>query len=514
MFTYSRKHLILIGVFFLAFLIHLIGINQMGRTWDEEFKVDMGYSAWSNLAAGDFKVEHWNFVPEHPMVGKYIYSIFMGPHMIRIDDGEGHIANLSQSDYDSLLKGNYIKTQIGNKLFMISYDYTAPRLASAAFNALAVTLTVFIALYFLSELWAVIAGLFLLVTPRFIAMGQLITFESLSVFLFVLTIPVFYKLLEKPKDVKHYILTGILCGLLFWTRYNNYFIFIFLTGWLILHYLIKRNKEVFNYKLILIPAIAFLLGILIWPLMWHDFPKYLIESFVFHKNRITPSFYYLNRLIFTTPIPIIVGSILGIVFALKERKYWQIFLLWWFFSVIITHLIIGVPGGGTRYIIIIYPVLAILSAYGYFKLIKPKWVWVMIPLFIYMVFEMFLYFPYYLDYYNLFTGGVSGAAKRNYEVSWWGEGQREVGMYINKNIPPNSSVGLMVAPKYVFPATRLDINNLGFLEKETPADYLVVTRWLVPRLSKDFVNKYQVIYTSKVRNEPLVLLYKNKKTRQ
>ncbi len=513
-YLFKNKYYLLTLIFVISFSVHLIGLNKIGRTWDEGFKVDSGYMALGNIASRDFSVNSWYLVPEHPMVGKYAYGLLMGPQTIRIDDGNGHFANISDLDMVAITTGNYIKTQLGNKLYMVSYDYTMARVLSALFNSLAITFTVLIALNFLSAFWSLLAGIFMLLIPRFVVMGQLVTFESLTIFLFTLTLLVFYKLLNKPKDIKLYPIMGILCGLLFWTRYNNYFVFVFLFGWMILDYYFKRNKEIFNYRLIIIPIIAFFLGIVIWPLVWNDFPKYLLESVLFHKDRLIPSFYYFHRLIITTPIPIIIGVGFGLFFALREKKYWNYFFAFWFIFVLIYHMILGVPGGGTRFIFIIYPAVGIMCAFGYFKLLKKKWIYALIPILAFMIIDMVSYFPYYLDYYNMAIGGVKGAKKLQYEVSWWGEGQRGVGKYINNNVPSGASVGYYVVPRYVAPATRTDLNNLGFVDDTgAVADYVMLSSGRVPEFEKKYNGKYEVIYSEKVRGENLVLLMKKKNTK-
>jgi len=85
----------------------------------------------------------------------------------------------------------------------------------------------------------------------------------------------------------------------------------------------------------------------------------------------------------------------------------------------------------------------------------------LIVIFAYMILDMFSYYPYYLDYYNMLINGVKDASKLGYEISWWGEGQRDVGLYINKNLPAGASVGYLVVPRYVAPATRRDLKNVG-----------------------------------------------------
>lgn len=509
---FKNKYYLLTLVFIISFTVHLIGINKMGRTWDESFKVDAGKTALNSITSGDFSVDSWQIVPEHPMVGKYAYGLFMGPGMIRIDDGKGYlVTSLSPTDMMALTTGNYIKTQLNNRLYMISYDYTMPRVLSAFFNSMAVTLTVLLALFILSEFWALMAGIFMLLVPRFVAMGQLVTFESISVFLFVATLLVFYKLLNKPKDLKLYVLIGILCGLLFWTRYNNYFIFIFLGLWMGLDYYFRNKKEIFNPRLFIIPVIAFILGILIWPYVWNDFPKYLLESFFFHKNRIIPSLYYLNRIIFTTPIPILIGLVLGIFFALREKKYWNYFFVFYFLFGLFYHMIIGVPGGGTRFVFIIYPSIGVLCALGYSKILKKNWIYLLVPIIAYMIINMFSYYPYYLDYYNSLIGGVQGARAHGYEFSWWGEGQKGVGDFINKNAPSGASVGYFVVPRYVAPATRLDLKNQGFIDDTGASpDFVMVSSMRIKEFEDKYKGMYEIVYSEKVKGEDLVVLMRKK----
>jgi len=510
----NRKPLLVLLIFFIAIIFHLIGINKIGRTWDEQFKVDMGYIAWDRIFAGDFSIDSWKMGEEHPMVAKYIYGLFIRPEMIRLDDGRGLLrAFLSPEEAAQINNGNYIITQLYDKLFAVNYDFGFPRIISALFNSLAIAATVGLGFLILRNYWVLLPGLFLILTPRVLVMGQLMTYESLSLFFFSAAVIFLGLTLKNPQKTLYYITTGIFAGLAFWTRYGNIYVFIFLFGWILLHWLFKKDSRIFNLKLILIPLVSFSLGVIIWPLIWHDFPKYLLLSFQEHQTRpIVPSLYFVHRILITTPIPVLIGLFVGIFFAFKKNIYFLKIILWWFFSALVFYSLVSIQMGGIRYIILIYPALALLSAYGFSRILKGRYVFLLILLFAFMLWDVIKVFPYYLDYYNQLAGGVKGAVEKNYEFSWWGEGQREVGFWINKNIPFGSSVGLMVTPKYVFPSLRKDLKNKGYLDKETEVDYLVVSFIDLKKLSKNFRKNYRVIYQAKVDSEPLVFLFeKNKK---
>ncbi|MBI2031165.1 MAG: glycosyltransferase family 39 protein [Candidatus Levybacteria bacterium] len=506
----NNKPLLVIFIFFIAIISHLIGINKIGRTWDEQFKVDMGYIAWDRIFAGDFSTDSWKIGEEHPMVAKYVYGLFIRPEMIRLDDGRGNLRSfLLPNEITQISNGNYIITQLNEKLFAVNYDFTFPRIASALFNSIAIAVVTILAFFMLKGYWVLVPGLFLVLTPRFLVMGQLITYESLSVFLFSLTAFFFYHLLKNPKITKLYVIIGFLCGLLFWTRYNNIYVFLFLTGWLLIHYLFNKKMEVFNWRLILIPLISFFLGIAIWPLMWSEFPKYLLLTFQENQVRpIGPSFYFVGRLLVTTPVPIILGLIIGIFVGFTKRNYFLILLLWWFFSALMFFSLVSIQMGGTRYIFVIYPAIAILSAFGFSKILKGKFAFLLVILVIFMIWDMARAYPYYLDYYNQIIGGSKEASGKDYEFSWWGEGQREIGFWINKNLPQGSSVALIVTPKYVFPSLRKDLINKGYSDEKTDADYVVVTRGDSKNLPLEFFMRYKNIYNSEIEGEYLVSLYK------
>lgn len=494
-----------LGIFTLSLIIHCIGLNLMGRTWDEQFKVDMGYLAFNRIGAGDFSKDAWEEGEEHPMVAKYLYAAAATPYMQVLNPKTTTIYDLS--DYASK---NYIVTRIGSKILAVPYDFSGARFLSVILNSLAVTFVFLIGLRFLSKFYAAFAALSLLLIPRFVVMGQLVTFESLSLFLALASYFAFSKLLRNYHNYKYFILLGILCGLLFWTRYNNITMFIFLFGWWAWE-VYKKRIEIKNPRLLIVPTIALLLGIAIWPLLWIDFPHYLLQSFAQNSQRaIGPSFYYLKHFTVTTPIPILAGLVIGIFFTLKKRSELPGILLWWLTSTLIFYSLLGVEGGGTRYAYLAYAPMVLLSAFGYSQILVKKWVYLLIPLIIYMIWEMITIFPYYLDYYNLFAGGTKNAYAQGYSVSWWGEGQYEAAKYLNTNAKKDATVGLILTPKYTYPNIRLDLINEGYITEEKTPDYVVVSLIDFESLTSNFKSKYKVMYTVQANGQPLVYVLEKK----
>jgi hypothetical protein len=505
----SAKRLLTYFLFFVfALVVHLIGLNQIGRTWDEQYKVDTGFVVWENILSADFSLPSWKNIDSeyHPLVSKYIYGFFFRPEPIYL--GKTISAqNLSQDEIFQINNGNYIFTGLAGNWYAVPYDFTLPRVASAILNSLAVTITVIFASYLVGVTWGFLAGILMLLTPRFVFLGQLATYESISVFFLCIAALYFYKTLQNPTKLRNYIYVGLLCGLEFATRYNNVYCFLLFAGWLLIHFFVKKQRNVLNLKMLLIPVIAFLVNIVIWPLTWHEFPKYLIESLTQAGSRAGFfSTYYPQHLLITAPIPILIGLALGIFFSIKKRGYWNYVFMWWFFSVLIFFSLLTVGMGSTRYIVVIYPAMAILSAYGYYSILKNKLVYILIPVIFLLIIGQARVFPYYLDYFNEFVGGVSGAANK-YEFSWWGEGQKEVGLWINANIPDGSTIGLIVTPKYVFPQLRPGLKLAGFIDEKSDADYIVLSRNNESVMSPNFFKTHKIIYQAKVDSEPLVSLF-------
>lgn len=516
-------------VFFIAWGWQIIDINAEGRTWDEEYKVSTGYDALANLAKGDFSAKAWDTGTEHPMIAKYTYALAALPE-IRTVVANQPINNGDDTAFYLATTRYYTYPNANNIYMLVNYDYTLPRLLSASFNAITISLVFLLATTFLNPISAFFIAGVLLTTPRFFAMGRLITFESLSDALYALTIFAFgYLLTRKGNSIRWYMLVGLLSGLLLWTRYNNMYIFFFLAGWWFLsHYISAKDKlrfllntNLYRWQLVLIPFTALLVGFATWPFLWMNFPTNFLHTFLQNEYRVTPfSLYYFIYLYYTTPLPYLILFVIGFFYAIKKHTYYHLIILWSLFSMAIFYTIFCAQTGGTRYIFSIYIPYALLCGVGlyvtsqwlYQKLKKGNLINIQtllgIGILLYVLeFAIFQIHPYYLDYYNELAGGLPGAAQKGLSISWWGEGQREAGLWLDDHAPANSTVAEKVIPEYVFPPLLNNITVYPYNTHLQDADFLVVTRAYL-NSSKNLLKGYQKIYSVSRQGVDLVTVFR------
>jgi len=510
----SRK---IIGISFIifvsAFIIQTIDLNTEGRTWDEQFKTDTGIAALKNIATGTFSYEDWAVGFEHPPIAKYIYGLSFYPELKTIDP-----KNVTQEEYSYLLNENYYAGMKDGLIKIQPYDFTLPRLVSAGLNALTIMLVFLIGyVCFHQMLLGIVSSVILISIPRFFAMGRLMTFESISGFLTTLLFFIFLKKNKKLNMLIPSIISGTLLGSLLWTRYNNISVFFTYTGWVMITELFKTQKEwgraffhiFFSY------IIAGVVGFTVWPFLWIDFPRGIFATVTEHKTRvITSSFYHIYSFLQTTPTFYLILLLVGLLFCIKNKSRNFILLLWWFFSTICFFVLFTSPGGGTRYMFVVYPATALIAAAGLLWLLskvkKFEKSLVFFCLMLYGIVTLSSVHPYYLDYYNGLVGGIKGAAQKKLEISWWGEGQREAGLWLKQNTQKNAKIGLMVTPKYVFPRVRTDTTLLPYGEQIDTADYVVVSKSDLVTFKKT-KGIWKEVYQVNVQNVSLIYVYEREK---
>ena len=487
----SRQLQLALIIFVISFLFHLIGLGKIGRTWDEQFKYDLGFVGWDNIFHGRFAEEYWAFGTEHPMLAKYIYGMAAPLNQIFVPPS-GVLPDTFRTTFENNI---WTPTILNGSRYLVRYDFLAPRLISAVANSLTIAFTYLLAASFLSSTFSLAIPFILLFTPRFLVMGQLMPYESLSVALFTAALYLGLR--------RHLNWATLLIAASFWIRYNNVYLLIFWAGYL---WFVHRDWR----RILYLPVLTLAIGLLTWPYLWHHFPSNLISSFQEHSSRqIGFSFYFIRSLFVTTPIPILLLAGLGFFSVPK-------YIRWWFISSLVFFTIFSVTGGGTRYIFVIYPALALMAAAGW------KYVWGLLryPLIQifgaaailgWLAFSLFSYYPYYLDYYNELVGGISGAAQSGYDVSWWGEGQREAALWLKTNAPPDSSLALYVTPKYVFPVYfGRQFKIFPFDSGIQEADYLVVSRDQYPLLAAEISESYHPVYDVRVRGVSLLSIFARK----
>lgn len=508
-----KKIYILFLFFVLSLAIRLSTLNQIGRTWDEEVYVSQGYEFIKIFEKKDFNNKYFYITYDHPPLVKYLYGI----------------------------TAIFDKESVGKDNVIFNYDYTFSRILSAILFSIGLFFVILTSWKIFNFKIGILSGSIYLLLPFTIGLSQLVTTESLKLFIYPITIYSYLFLLDKFSK-KTIIISGILTGIALQVKQTDALLFLILAITMFLHYKKLHSKEKALYfkkyiqTFILIILISCLVFFAIWPQAIIHMPELMqinekLWSVKFSSNpliftlsppevfmgslRITPIFYYAVYFFISIPIVVIFLFFLGLkkIFNNINCQKWLI-ILWFIVPFLLSFY--SWRQHGLRYIVEIYPAIAIISAVGLNLILeKIKHVQKLIILFfftIYLFLNLIYVSPYYLDYFNELVGGVDTVYKYNlFQIGWWGQGQREAGMYLLKNAPTNSRIGLAVSPETTFPIDK-KFNYYEYRD-ELKYDYVVVNHYHIIRdgfSDKKIKEKYKLVYEVKVSKAVLVYVYKAK----
>ena len=171
-------------IFTISFLLHAFQIGNAGRTWDEQFKFDLGFQGLQHLVRLETDPKLWQEGLEHPMIGKYLYGLTASLHMHPI---------LSQNDVtpkiiEDLNNGKYAIHIYGGQMVLVDYDWIGLRWTSALLNSLGVLFTFLLAWELFGMEIALVSSGILMLTPRFLAFGKQVSFESETIAFFMMLV--------------------------------------------------------------------------------------------------------------------------------------------------------------------------------------------------------------------------------------------------------------------------------------------------------------------------------------
>ncbi|MBI2028547.1 MAG: glycosyltransferase family 39 protein [Candidatus Levybacteria bacterium] len=510
------KWLIILLIFSFSLSLRLWTINQMGRTWDESQYIEQGYKMIELIKNGDFNNSFFYTTYDHPPLVKYLYGTTA--HL----DVEKRLAN-------------------GNAIF--KYDLTYSRLLSAVLFSLGVVITILIGWKISSKLVGFFSGVILAMLPFSLGLSQLVTTESLKIFIYPLTILAYILLVERF-SWRRVLVSGILTGIALQSKQSNFLLILMLCVAFLFQYKQLKTKEKIIFLQTRIKAILsiFLISImvfvLIWPqLIFHFKDVYMIHEKLwnvqfsskiwqitlsppevfFGKLMLTPIFYYAVYFFITIPVIILFLFFVGAKQIIKKRNVNLILVFIWFLLPFCLS-IYSWRQHGLRYIIEIYPPLSLISAVGFnllltkFKIKERLKPFYFLPIAFYLFVLLLQIKPYYLDYFNELVGGVNNVyGYKSFQIGWWGQGIREAAFYVGSRAPKNSTLGLAVSP-------LLSVPPLPNLKSEKYDhrkiyDYVIVNYYNVLREGFDdsFIReKYKPIYFVKANEAILVTVYKLK----
>lgn len=276
-----------------------------------------------------------------------------------------------------------------------------------------------------------------------------------------------------------------------------------------------------------VACVAFL--ILIWPTAWADPTRiiWVIKENItigLQKVRFQPDGFeplgfnlYPFTLFFTqTPPIILLFGVLGMWESVKNRKY--LLILIWFFVPLLRFFI---PHtffyGGVRQFMEVLPALAVLVGIGIFKLRKDILLIIGI-LFVILTINIIRLHPYQNAYFNIFAGGLKGAAERNL-VDWtltYGSIYREAVDWLNANAQVNANLthldGSMFAISPLWLRDDISLSPNHFSAFEQKGEYiLVLTNPLDPPVfAKRYPERFlKPLHQIVVDGVPLLSVYKN-----
>lgn len=347
--------------------------------------------------------------------------------------------------------------------------------------------------------------------------------------------------------------SAIFAGFALGTKFNVVFLPLILGPWLIFRLILKRQdkKKKYNFWEILGGTKAFL-GIILYPFIslgiFFIFSPYLwtkpVDKFISILNYYrdigigTPvevsqflaggwNMYPIVWVLITTPLPILLLSIVGLFYSLylikeKKKDYALLVLLW--FLVPIAR--VAWPGtniyGGVRQIMEFIPAMAILAGMGAFLIMR--WlsrlgVLLVMASVIFVIYEMVSIHPNQNVYFNQLIGGLSGAQEK--EIPSWGNTYGNVYLqgikWLNENAGENAKLALPVNYISAIPRIKLrqDINldNHYFSGMNREGEYAMEMDFDWPLKSKYKYAYYKIflepIYQVKVDGIPLLNIWKN-----
>ena len=473
------KLLIIFFIFVFTVILRLWNINEMGRTWDEQFYVETGHEFVELASKLDFNNPKWyeGDASNGPPLALYFFGL------------------------TSFLDGN-------------NYDYAYSRLTSVIFSSLTVALICLFGWKYISFSVGIISGVILSMLPLMVGYSQLATMESFIIFFFTATVFSFFNFLSTFS--KRYIfLTGILLGLSLMVKYTNVLliplIFLVFVIWFLRRDKNKKDRITGLKGIMAIYAIAFITAFVVWPMPWlhlqevlrhnsilRSYPHPVPEVF-FGRLMLVPKVYYVVYFLITTPLLILVLFSIGLKVVYSKKTWIFIAILIWFIFPFIQSLY-NFKQHGIRYIIEIYPPLALIAGMGFNYIIskfnKIKYVGFAFILFLltYSFFILFRMTPYYLDYFNELVGGPKNVyEKKLFQMGWWGQGIGEAALYVQKNAAKGSKIGIALSPATVMP--KFEGMSVRTYRENVAYDYVIVNYYNILREGFDD-SKIQEKYTS------------------
>jgi hypothetical protein len=268
---------------------------------------------------------------------------------------------------------------------------------------------------------------------------------------------------EPPGD-KAAILCGLVIGLALLTKMQAVLLPPLLTVWALWHWRLSAFRPLAISGVT--TAVVFVVG---WPWLWLDLPGHLTDYFGRTTGRVSLNVWYLGQVfkdvdvpwhypwvmtLVTVPVGILLLAAVGL-WGARRRIINDPTTSLIVGSIIAPLVLFSLPGvavyDGARLFLVAFPGIALLAGSGVSRfrewLVARKWPHKPI-LGIFLatqVVGIVSTTPFCLSYYNVAVGGISGAKRLGFEVSYWGDSfSREFFRKLVETVPDSTIV--QVAP--------------------------------------------------------------------
>lgn len=502
------KILIIIAIIIYV-LTRLNTILNQGELFDEEAISVPGYHVWSAMADLDFTSDIFAERYEHAPLPRYFFGIF---YII-----EQRIPIIKNTfDYMYIPEKQMFLERIASMILGLATMYFLYKITNKIFGKEIAIITLFV----------------YSTMPHLIPYSSGVTQESLLIFFSTLFIFIYLKYLDYHSN-KLLLLLYALLPYLFYSKQMGIFYTIFIVS---IFFDFQHYKSLEKIKIHLYGAVlAVFLLYISWPWLWFN-PLNIIEHITFHTHRSIeeyflgnygelPSYYFFIYALVTIPITYLLIGLYGVLksskllFKVCNRQINTLIL--WLIVPFLANLL-PFKQDGIRYVITYQVTFSIFIAYGIYEIYKMinniylKYIFGLLV--ILNIISVHIKFqPYYLDYYNVLTGGINNVANNHLlEFSWWGEGTLEATQFINNHYS-NQSILLMIHPEHVLPK----LENGNYIMSKNPDDFIGQQASALPDLVLLGYNKeslftdslavnYELVGSVNIDDSKLMIVYQKK----
>jgi len=440
--------IIALGIFAIAFIVRLSVAMRVHMTWDEGVYALLGASYVKNIATRNFSKPAWN-LEFHPPIAMYIYGIGYAVYVA--------LTSLIKNSFSlnvEKLSEEAVKFFRGRRTLLIL------RLPSMIMGSLCSVLTYLLVVSFTgNSLAAILAALFLALTPHYVIMTTLVTsdvgvslFSTLSILLLLVSSGNLYLLIG----------SAIAMGMTLGSKETGTTLpllvvpFSLLTGFMNL------------IDLIIWLGIGLFVFYVSWPLLWRNPLKVYLE----HARAVTSMIskksaglsYYIRQLFFSSPLTLfllyLVGFFLMVSRELNEPFHLMI-ILWTLVPLVVMSLPKVPKRGGVSEVLMTIPALSIMAAVAVEEIAAATFPGLYIPLLVFgfLLAETLRFYPYYMNFRNAL------GSEKEIPVGWFGEGMDRAMEFIDKNAPTNSTIWIY-GPKTTAYYYSKRVNTEKSLESE------------------------------------------------